>query len=685
MQAIQSIEHATMQVSHRSSPFRALVWKEWRQQRWIFLSLAGLVYALLAGAAVVVSPDRSNYALYQTRDNAYGFLCICALLMGVIGVLVLSANAFAGERDDDTDLFLETIPCSRGKLFRVKLGFVLFLVLAALIPLGATALVHIGRQPIVDFHKLLTERGGTPFLELTAVVIVLAIVPALIASFGGSVIATILAAMPVIAACWAYVYATELFQSFSIGPKLLKDILAVLLPTLMIGTIFIAAWRMWVRAERTLRSSLRTASVAATLMAGYVAAPLAAAYIYVIFLAPLSFFLEGHGAVANVASLSPDGRYVTYNVFVHYTKWYMLRAALVDVDSGCAHWLDRYRNSSVRSLDCNWSPSGNQFVMIEVDVLSDEEAKLTYFVVNARSGEKHILDELCPSLSQIPSDTALLLGWYGDQLFAFQKAQDIFFADIERHELRQCKMPTAFSNASLENPFPLCVTRSGIFAVPKVVSPKGELRFLRYAPELLEAECLMLRDISGTPSRIDASNDGQWLLQQTIRQAGQQQGSWYLAPTVDRAKAILLVSENADEEGAIPSSWHVQGFLPVGHQILLYRDSEVGLFNADTHDLRRIPMPQASGRGIYGAMLSPAGGFALVGCVNTATVGKPGATSRYVVVDLHNGSSQAVDEASRAWYQNLRWLGEDHLLSENYGWMPVVINRDGTGARPLLE
>jgi hypothetical protein len=32
----------------------------------------------------------------------------------------------------------------------------------------------------------------------------------------------------------------------------------------------------------------------------------------------------------------------------------------------------------------------------------------------------------------------------------------------------------------------------------------------------------------------------------------------------------------------------------------------------------------------------------------------------------------------------LRWLGEDHLLSEQNGKMPWIMNRDGAGARPLL-
>jgi ABC-type transport system involved in multi-copper enzyme maturation permease subunit len=113
----------------RISPFRALVWKEWRQQRWIFLSLAGMAYALLVSAVIVVWPDRYKVIFENARNDGAGALAFCAAFLGICSVVLLSANAFSGERDDSTDLFLETIPCSRSKLFQVKLSFVLLLVL----------------------------------------------------------------------------------------------------------------------------------------------------------------------------------------------------------------------------------------------------------------------------------------------------------------------------------------------------------------------------------------------------------------------------------------------------------------------------------------------------------------------------------------------------------------------------
>jgi len=193
---------------------------------------------------------------------------------------------------------------------------------------------------------------------------------------------------------------------------------------------------------------------------------------------------------------------------------------------------------------------------------------------------------------------------------------------------------------------------------------------LRYAPDLAEAESLTLRDFSGTPSRIEASADGQWLLlTQETNVRWQQHNVSYLAQLADGAKATLLVSDNAGEKGLIPPSWKVKAFLPGSHQILLYGDMELGLFDADSHNLRRIGLEDKSGFSIYGdpVQLSPRGGFVLVMCKSGTNL----------VVDLRLGTSTRVD------YQYLRWLGEDHLLSET-NQRPVIINRDGTGARPLL-
>ena len=686
MQAIQSIESAAMEIPRRSSPFRALVWKEWRQQRWIFLSLAGLTYAVLASALIV---NRYGSFFHDLRNEAASVLGGCALLLGIASVVVLSANAFSGEGEDNTDQFLATIPCSRSKLFQVKLGFVLFLVLLGVSPLGAAALVQQPHDFVNDFKE--------SALVLAADGFVLAIVPALVASFGGSVIATILASVPVVAACWAYMYSPAMLAPFvPIGSKKGEAELLVLYAVLMLATLLLVAWRMWIRVERTWRSSLRTSAAAAGVLIAYVALPVAATYFYVTLFAPLNFFLNRAGDFASgrVCAVSPDGRHVILGA--SYRGWgsggvvslIKERAAFTDVDSGRTRWLTRFHQSFVWQAGHIWSPSGNQFVMQESGqwlwpFARGRTYKPIYFVMNAQSGEKRSLDDLCPGLPQMPSDVIPLVGWYDEQVFALQNGRDIFFADIEHHQFRMCKMPDAILGEWLGNPFFSCrFTQKGIFAVPESASAKGELRVLRYAPDLAEAETLTLHNVHREWPYIAASEDGRWLLLNDFVNL-RQQNVWRLARLADDAEATLLVSEDAAEKGLIPPSWRVvfpSGFLPGGHQILLYGGTELGLFDADSHDLRRIPLTQADGKQIVVVKVSPAGRFALVWFGDPATRDENG--GRIVLVDLSSG--QTVSEVARIGSQFSQWLGEDRLLSENYGRMPRVINRDGTGERPLL-
>ena len=176
--------------------------------------------------------------------------CCIAALIGIVGVVILSANAFAMESEDNTEQFLATIPCSRSKLFQAKLGFVLFLVLLSLIPLVIAGLCVAANLSRADYDRLAGEFGNL-VPQLAVLVLVMVIVPALIASFGGSVIATILASAPAVVACWAYKYSATVLISFLPITESDKssDMLSALLTVLMLATIFLAAWRMWTRLE----------------------------------------------------------------------------------------------------------------------------------------------------------------------------------------------------------------------------------------------------------------------------------------------------------------------------------------------------------------------------------------------------------------------------------------------------
>jgi hypothetical protein len=264
-----------------------------------------------------------------------------------------------------------------------------------------------------------------------------------------------------------------------------------------------------------------------------------------------------------------------------------------------------------------------------------------------------------------------LVGWYSEQVFALSDGRDILFADVKSHNVLRCTMPNSLPNARIggASSWWLPITERGIFATAEE-DRQGGLRVLRYAPELSEAEILVLPGIPDTACFINASRDGRRLI---IRvELSYPKVEEYIVRLQDGVEVKLLNSSNCEADGLISSSWHVMGFLPGSYKLFLYRDTELGLFDADSHDLRRIPLKvEAKIWTMSDAQLSPCGGFAIV------RLAKATGETHSLVVDLRLGTSWDSDAS-------VKWLGEDHLLSHRIG-SSVILNRDGTGARPLLK
>jgi hypothetical protein len=245
----------------------------------------------------------------------------------------------------------------------------------------------------------------------------------------------------------------------------------------------------------------------------------------------------------------------------------------------------------------------------------------------------------------------------------------------------------------------------------------GNLPVLRYAPDLQNAEVLLfsLPQIPSVqlsyelrePLELSASSDGQWLLLKAIHDKSGTLAFSLIARAANGAPCMLLQSEIKSAEQLLSSNWRAVEFVPNRHQILLYAQAalpfrphetdepttaELGLFDTDSHDFRRIPLAgnEESFVFIDFVDLSPSGEFALVqfGIPGTTMIGKTvfhGYNLKYVVCNLQTGASRVVQEVRQGGsWQNLRWLGDDHLLSLDTD-VPMVLNRDGTGARPLLK
>jgi len=314
----------------------------------------------------------------------------------------------------------------------------------------------------------------------------------------------------------------------------------------------------------------------------------------------------------------------------------------------------------------------------------EASTKPASFVVDARSGEKHSFAELCPG-AYLPSPSAFmpLVGWYSEHVFAFSNTEIIFFADIERHQVKRCGMPAGDLNGRFSNSFQFSITQRGIFAAHLPVSARGELRLLRFAPELAEADSLTLHAAAGTSPGIEASADGQWLLVNDF-EGSRTRNLWRLARLANGAETAVLVTDNSSDKGLIPPLWQVKGFIPGSHQILLHSEAELGLFDADSHALRRIPIE--GGASVNSVHLSPGGQFALVEYYSIVT-GDGRVIHPLSMVDLKGGASSNFSHVTmdkrEIYPESPAWLGDDHLLFRAQPWL-IITNRDGTGARPLL-
>jgi len=116
---------------------RTLAWKEYREQRPVWLALAVLGIVLLVGLWVILGPPGSGSP--NRMDNALGGI---AVVVAFTYGLVCGAMMLAGERETKTLPFLDYLEGKRARLWNTKVvtGVVLTLTLAMLLAGVATAL-----------------------------------------------------------------------------------------------------------------------------------------------------------------------------------------------------------------------------------------------------------------------------------------------------------------------------------------------------------------------------------------------------------------------------------------------------------------------------------------------------------------------------------------------------------------
>src|SRR5262245_12023971 len=114
----------------------AVLWKEYREQRFVWVTLAVVAVGVLVGLPLVFEPGGFRY-----RSELRTSLKVVTLVMAWTYGLVCGAMLLAGEREAGTDGFLDALPASRLGLWWAKLLAGLALVLSQVAFLAGLALV----------------------------------------------------------------------------------------------------------------------------------------------------------------------------------------------------------------------------------------------------------------------------------------------------------------------------------------------------------------------------------------------------------------------------------------------------------------------------------------------------------------------------------------------------------------
>ncbi len=708
------------QVAQWTSPTLALLWKEWRQQRWIFLLLLAMPPIAFFGLL-----SFSQFAAYGAAP-----LFLCAI------PIVLGANAFCVEDEDNTATFLGNLPTRSAKLFWVKAGVVFALVALAWVVLVTMFFVYrggdLGKHGFMDMPFVV-------HLLIFAVLFTVAVLPATISVVARSTIGCVIGTLIALALGFFWIWPLVLRPFRGIGwfahNSGSEEQRLAALSFIVLGLALSAGRWLWCwgRVSRRLRAKALRIAAPALVFAAVTGGPLAASYAYWTFYAPLSAFISKQPHIFNsfgprmrlalsafiskqphIAGIreaggpSADGRWVS--VVGWYRGWSGVgRSAIIDTETGEWRWLSRFHESWVWRWKRMWSPDGRKLLALISDRwlwpfeaanpgallgLGPEQGTFSYFVVDTGTGEAQDIRSLCPDLPErFPQDIMPVIGWFSEDVVALWDKQSVIFADISKGSLSRCAVPPNLTSDKIRY-WRLPITDRSVFGsldAPDSQRLKSELHILRFAPELSEAEALVLQIAGTNPALREISPDGRWCLAEAQRARNMLLGDLSYLCSVETGEAVLLrASAEMEEQGLVDSRFRVHGFRPDGMTVLLSDGDGLALFGVEDHALRTIPIPAAvvPGRTLGSVKLSPSGRYALVWIESGRDAGAErrarlsSALPEIYVTDVETGESWSVWKMP-PYLGDFDWLGDERLLfrSRTALW---VMNRDGTGKRRLL-
>ena len=230
------------------SPVRALLWKEWRQQRWVFLSLV-IIPPLAFLSLLVISHFIASVA---------GLFFFCAI------PVVLGASAFCGEEDDQTSRFLNTVPVSWATEFWVKAFTVFVLNCAAALGL---ALIMLAVTPAFPANERVSlDQGIRAFLFIIPFIFIASHTAAIVSVLARRTISCVLATVTVLAP--ACIWIALIVAIFVKVPSRPRDLIAPAICLILMTLLPIAGSRWlwcWARRQRSLQARIARVLVIAIL------------------------------------------------------------------------------------------------------------------------------------------------------------------------------------------------------------------------------------------------------------------------------------------------------------------------------------------------------------------------------------------------------------------------------------
>jgi ABC-2 family transporter protein len=684
------------------SPLRALLWKEWRQQRGIFLGMAWVGPVMIWASRW--SKDFDLALVLGGFFASYGL------------ILLLGTNAFNLESDQRTSRFIMAQPIGRRRLFMAK-GMVAIL-LTLIAQTGVIAL-------------MLWQYNGdnySIFMTMFAGSIMVLFVPALVTQWTTSSIAcafaSLCASLPlacsmVFGAGWFSQWESVCLGGIFNGP--MAATISVCLCGLIPIMVFIfCTWRpsrkgsMWWGMSKTISIVFLT-MLTTTL-------PLAAEWFWNAKVMTPSDWAKVPRCSMYPVQASEDGNHLLLEVTDgrRIAGSGMLRGICVDTRTGEAVWATK------GSMSATWAreiPRHNMALVSEsdlspavafmADILRGPLKNITIPSLQALLPQRDWLSRIIPmtipgkaihlpEVSQEWGWSYTQLGWWDKDELALKTDKGILFLNVRSDGLRICRTPeSVVSRLDVESGS--VVQRSGLLALADVQTPDGtELRFLRYHPNLDIAEVLDTELDEWVKSHIpqygkskytqehrwtsfEISRDRKWAYVSYIpidNRSSKISTSPHHSLLISLATGELLHLKTRGPEprnGLIGQGWRVARWPFMARGPLCVNGNKLAVFDLKTRRLEILAQVTES-KHIYPLSISPSGRRAIISGRNdterTWHVWDSKTRKLYPIT-----SNDAYEGYPRHWIDDERIL----IIIQHKGRGLHIANWDGTGLRPLIK